>query len=156
MKCLFLKMNFVVVELIQNTIRWGHRRYSWWSSWGYRTPNSPGILDLLLRKKARNARRRYQAVFRPGDGCRGKESSATTGQRASLSPEIRFIRSGRSNNTCRRDGVQHSYSKPAFCGGTVYLSEGRVTSVALISIVGRVPSRSMGLRGLGFIPAARI
>lgn len=122
----------IVVELIQKSIRWDHRRYSWWRPWGYRTPSSPGILDLLLRKKARNARRRCQATFRPGDGCKAKYNGATTSQRASLSPEIRFIQSGRGNTPCRRDGVPHNYSKPAFCGGTIYLSEGRARSIALI------------------------
>lgn len=122
----------IVVELIQKSIRRDHRRYTWWSPWGYRTPSSPDILDLLLRKKARNARRRCQAIFRPGDGCKAKDNSATTGQRASLSPAIRFIQSGRGNTPCRRDGVQHNYSKPAFCGGTIYLSEGRARSIALI------------------------
>src|SRR2546423_4906820 len=87
----FWEWCIVVVELIQTSIRWDHRRYTWRSPWGYRTPSSTGILDLLLRKKARNARRQCQAIFRPGDGCKAKDSSATTGQRASLSPEIRFI-----------------------------------------------------------------
>ena len=133
----------IVVELIQRSIRWDHRRYSWWSHWGY-TPSSPGILDLLLRKKARNARGRCQAIFRPGDGCKATDNSATTGQRASLSPEIRFIQSGRGNTPCRHDGVQHNCSKPAFCGGTIYLSEGRARSIALI--FHRRPESHLGVR----------